>query len=529
MNERLAVFREQLTTKWNQFTKKQRWMIIGITLFLLISLGLYIYIAAQPVYKPLYNQRLSEQEIGTIKKELEGSQIPYRITGNGTSIEVPEKMAQDVIVDLAAQGIPSQAGINAEIFSNTLGVTDRQFDVMKKEALQQELRKMLERVKGVRSAQVMITLPQETLWVTETPDSATASVIVDVEPGTTLEQKQINSLYLLVSRSVPKLPMEAIAITDQYSNPLERVEGNENEGTLSSFKQQEEIKAEVEKKIQQNLYNLLGTIMGRDKVIVHAFIKMNFDKENRVENLVEAPDKENNEGLIISSQKLSKAFSGQGTPPGGVAGTGANAVPSYPGNNPQGSNSQYEEINDTINREVNRITRNVVVTPYKIEDLTINVGVEPPAGGQLDDATVESIKQVLRNVVRVTLSNQGLDLSQEELDKHISVLPRQFSGKVAVEDSSALSPAVLWTVGGIAVLALAAVAFLVYRRRTQAKQQQEEDDIQDLLTPSQSMEIPDLIYQEDGDQVMVRKQLEKLARSKPDEFVVLLRTWLAED
>lgn len=479
------------------------------------------------MYTPLYNQRLSEQEIGTIKQELESQKIPYRITGNGTGIEVPEKMAQDVIVDLAAQGIPSEAGINSEIFSNTLGVTDRQFDAMKKEALQQELRKMLERVKGVRAAQVMITLPQESVWVTETPETATASVIVDVEPGTTLDQKQINSLYLLVSRSVPKLPMDAIAITDQYSNPLERAEANENEGTLSGFKQQEQIKAEVEKTMQQNLYNLLGTIMGRDKVIVHTFIKMNFDKENRVENLVEAPDKENNEGLIISSQKLSKTFSGQGAPPGGVAGTGASAVPSYPASTPTGSNSDYEELNDTINREVNRITRNVTMSPYKIEDVTINVGVEPPAGGTLDDATIESIKQVLRNVVRVTLSNQGVELTQEELDKHISVLPRQFSGKVAVEDSNSLSPAVLWTVGGIAVLALAAVAFLVLRRRKQARQQEEE--VSDLLSPSQPSEIPDLIYQEDGDQVVVRKQLEKLARSKPDEFVVLLRTWLAED
>lgn len=528
MNERVAIYREQLASKWNQFSKKQKWMIAGTSLFLLISLGLYIFIASQPVYTPLYNQRLSEQEIGTIKQELESAQIPYRITGNGTGIEVPEKMAQDVIVDLAAQGIPSEAGINSEIFSNTLGVTDRQFDVMKKEALQQELRKMLERVKGVRSAQVMITLPQESVWVTETPDTATASVIVDVEPGTSLDQKQINSLYLLVSRSVPKLPMEAIAITDQYSNPLERSEGNELESTLSGFEQQEKIKAEIEKKIQQNLYNLLGTIMGRDKVIVHAFIKMNFDKENRVENLVEAPDKENNEGLIISSQKLSKTFAGQGTPPGGIAGTGANAVPSYPGNNPQGSNSEYEELNDTINREVNRITRNVTMSPYKIEDLTINVGVEPPDGGQLDEPTIESIRQVLRNVVRVTLSEQGIELTQEELDQHISVLPRQFSGKVAVEDSSSLSPAVLWTVGGIAVLALAAVAFLVFRRRSQAKQVQEEE-YAELLTPSQPIEIPDLIYQEDGDQVVVRKQLEKLARSKPDEFVVLLRTWLAED
>ncbi|WNC12547.1 flagellar basal-body MS-ring/collar protein FliF [Brevibacillus brevis] len=527
MNERIAVFREQLASRWNQFSKKQKWMIAGISLFLLISLGLYIYIAAQPVYTPLYNQKLSEQEIGKIKQELESAKVPYRITGNGTSIEVPEKMAQDVIVDLAAQGIPSEAGINSEIFSNTLGVTDRQFDVMKKEALQQELRKMLERVKGVRSAQVMITLPEESVWVTETPDTATASVIVDVEPGTTLDQKQINSLYLLVSRSVPKLPMDAIAITDQYSNPLERADENESEGTLTGFNQQEKIKAEVEKNIQQNLYNLLGTIMGRDKVIVHTFIKMNFDKENRVENLVEAPDKENNEGLIISSQKLSKTFSGQGAPPGGIAGTGASAVPSYPASTPQGSNSDYEELNDTINREVNRITRNITLSPYKIEDVTINVGVEPPDGGQLDDATVESIKQVLRNVVRVTLSNQGIDLTQDELDKHISVLPRQFSGKVAAQDSNSLSPTVLWTVGGIAVLALAAVAFLILRRRSQVKQQEEEAP--DLLSSSQPTEIPDLIYQEDGDQVVVRKQLEKLARSKPEEFVVLLRTWLAED
>lgn len=214
MNERLSQYKEQVLAKWNQLSPKRRWMISGIVLFLLISLGLYIYIASQPVYTPLYNQRLSEQEIGLIKQELESKKIPYRITDNGTNIEVPQKLAQDVIVDLAAQGIPSQAGINTEIFSNTLGVTDRQFDVMKKEALQQELRKMLERVNGVRSAQVMINLPEESVWITEKPETATASVIVDVEPGTRLDQKQINALYLLVSRSVPKLPPENITISD---------------------------------------------------------------------------------------------------------------------------------------------------------------------------------------------------------------------------------------------------------------------------------------------------------------------------
>jgi flagellar M-ring protein FliF len=528
MNERLTLYREQVKEKWNSLQSKQKWMLASVVLFLLISLALYIYISSKPVYKSLYNQGLSKQEIGIIKQELDKMQVPNRVTADGTGIEVPEKMAQDVIVELAAQGIPSEAGINMEIFSGTgsLGVTDRQFDVLKKDALQLEVKKMLERVEGVRNAQVMLSLPEENaLGLTDTPEKATASVIVNVEPGTRLNQEQIKALYYLVSRSVPKLPIENITITNQYSEMLELADDNKA-GSLHTYEDQERIKAEAEKKIQQNLYNLLGTIMGRDKVIVHTSLKMDFAQENRVENLVEAPDKENNEGLIISSKRLSETYSGQGAPPGGAAGTGENAVPGYPGSNPQGTNNEYEKIDDLVNREVNRITRNITESPYKIEDITINVGVEPPDGGQLDDQTLENIKQVLRNVVRVTLSEKGVELTQEQLDQRISVFPRPFSGKVVAENASSLSPAILYGAGAIALLALGAVAYVVYRRRRQAKL--EEPEFPD-LAPPQPFEVPDLTYAQDGDEYVVRKQLEKLARSKPDEFVVLLRTWLAED
>lgn len=528
MNERLLQYRELGKEKWNGLTSKQKWMIVSVAMFLLISLGLYIYIASQPVYRPLYDQRLSEQEVGTIRQELEAQGVPYRITGNGTGIEVPEKQAQDVIVDLAAQGIPSQAGINTEIFSGTgsFGITDRQFDVLEKDALQLELKKMLERVRGVRNAQVMLTLPEESVWVTETPDQATASVIVDVEPGTRLSPEQVRSLYYMVSRSVKQLPLANITITDQYSNLLELPDANAAQASLSEYEQQEKIKAEVEKKIQQNLYNLLGTIMGRDKIIVHTAVKMNFAKETRVENRVEAPDQENNEGLIISAQKLSKTFNGQGTPPGGAAGAGQNDVPSFPGAGPQGTNSEYEELSDTVNREVDRITRNVTESPFKVEDIAINIGVEPPDGGQLDEQTIASIRQVLGNVVRVTLSEKNLN--QEQVDQRISVFPRPFSGKVVAEQPSTFSSTLLYGTGAVALLALGAVAFLIFRRRRQVQRQAEGEDFPDLPSP-QSFEVPDLQYAEDSDEVVVRKQLEKLARSKPDEFAVLLRTWLAED
>lgn len=527
MNERLLQYKNQLLEKWNSLSNKQKWIFSSILVFLVISLSLYIYIASRPVYVSLFQQGLSEQEIGTIKQELEANKIDYRITNNGTGIEVPQVIAQDVIVDLAAKGIPSTAGISSEIFnSGTFGITDRQFEVMKKDALQLELRKLLERVKGVKSAQVMLTLPEEAVFLTDNNNEASASVIIEIEPGKQLTAEQTRALYFIVSRSVPNLPTQKITITDQYSNMLKLPDTDESSASLTTYQQQEKIKAEVQEKIQKDIYSFLGVIMGRDKVIVQTAVKMDFANEKREEKLVTAPDATNNEGLVISAKKLSETFSGQGTPPGGTAGTGQNDVPSFPGTSQGGNNSQYEKTDDIVNREVNRITRNIIESPYKLVDLSINVGVEPPDGGQLDQQTMDNIRQVLRNVVKVTLSEKGVTLTTDEIDQRISIFPRAFSGKVVVENQSGLSQTLVIGAGVLALLALGAVAFLVFRRKAQAKQLEEE--FADLPEP-QPFEVPDLQYDENSDEAVVRKQLEKLARSRPDEFVVLLRTWLAED
>lgn len=528
MKERLLQYKNQIVEKWNSLSKKQKLIFSSIVIFLIVSLGLYIYIASRPVYLSLFKQPLSEQEIGTIKQELDSSKVDYHIINNGTGIEVPQVNAQDVIVDLAAKGIPSTAGISTQIFTGTssFGITDRQFEVLKKDALQAELKKMLERVEGVQTAQVMLTLPNDDVWVTETKEKASASVIVQIEPGKQLTPEQTRALYFIVSRSVPNLPTDQITITDQYSNLLKLPETDDSANSMTAYQQQEKIKAEVQANIQKDIYNFLGVIMGRDKVIVQTAVKMDFANEKREEKLVTAPDQANNEGLVISAKKLSETFSGQGTPPGGTAGTGQNDVPSFPGSSQSGTNSNYEKTDDIVNREVNRITRNIVESPYKLVDLSINVGVEPPPGGQLDQQTMDSIRQVLRNVVKVSLSEKGVSMTQDEIDQRISIFPRTFSGKVMAENQSALSPSLLIGAGVLALLALGAVGYMIFRRRKQAQKLQEE--IADLPEP-QMFEVPDLQYDENSDEVVVRKQLEKLARSRPDEFVVLLRTWLAED
>ena len=43
------------------------------------------------------------------------------------------------------------------------------------------------------------------------------------------------------------------------------------------------------------------------------------------------------------------------------------------------------------------------------------------------------------------------------------------------------------------------------------------------------MEVPDLPEEQDSEATVKRKQLEKLAKEKPEDFAKLLRSWIAED
>ncbi|HHY20431.1 MAG TPA: flagellar M-ring protein FliF, partial [Bacilli bacterium] len=86
-------------------------------------------------------------------------------------------------------------------------------------------------------------------------------------------------------------------------------------------------------------------------------------------------------------------------------------------------------------------------------------------------------------------------------------------------------PLWMYIVGGVLVLLIILLIILLVRKNKKAEEEIIIEEEMELV----ATEIPELPDEDTGEAATKRKQLEKLAREKPEDFSKLIRTWLSED
>lgn len=525
MKETIQKFFQNIKEFWGTKTKKEKIMYPTIAVVIFAVLIIAVVSMTRTTFAPLFTN-LSLAEAGSVKTTLEERGVEVQLLNNGTTIAVPEEMVETLTVELAAEGLPASEGAGYAFFADNAGIgtTDNEFSVIKLDAMQTELAQLIKTIDGIQDAKVMITLPEKGIFVSSSTEEAQASIALNVEPGYTFTDNQINGLFNIVSKSVPNLPIENIGIIDQNFNSY--VYNAQTTSTPSSiFAQQNEIKKEIERDIQKQVQMMLSTLMGPDKVVVSVTTSLDFTQQNSVENLVKPVDEENMQGIAISAQNISETYTGSGADVGGVvaAEDGADALGTGYYATADG-NGDYERLEETINYDVNRIVNEIVKSPYEIKDIGIQLLIEPPVAddvSSLSEESIEDITKILGTIIRTSI-NDGNALSEVELEDKIAIHVNQFNGKVAFDTEPVPTiPLYVYIIAGILLLLIILlIAFLLRRRKNQ--QMEEEEELEEFL-------LPDLDAEPDSEPIQKRKQLEKMAKEKPDDFAKLLRTWLAEE
>lgn len=515
---------------WNNRTKKQKLTYVGSFLFLIVVISSIVFFTSKTTMIPLYSN-LSPSETGAIKENLDGRGIVSEISDGGTTIKVPEEVVDTLKVELAAQGIPKSGSIDYSFFSQNAGIgtTDNEFKVIKLDAMQTELANLMKGIDGINDAKVMVTLPDKGIFVSDQTEAASASIVLNTKAGYQFEEAQIKALYHLVSKSVPNLPTDNIVIMNQFFEYFSLNDEKNSNG--SSFASQNMIKKEIERDVQRQVQSMLGTLMGHDKVVVSVTADVDFTQENREENLVTPVDQENMEGIAISAQKLTETFTGNGAQAGGIpqGEDASDALGSYVEGSTN-SNGDYEKIEETINNEVNRIRKEIVESPYKIRDLGIQVMVEPPNPDDetsLPQESVDDITKILGTIVRTTIDKDaiGTELTDEVINEKIAVSVQKFNGKIEFdEQAKTVLPWWTYVAGGILVAIILLLVFLYMRakRKREVEEQAQEQVVEQIY-------VRDVNDANETENSVRKKQLEKMAKEKPEDFAKLLRSWIAEE
>ncbi|SHF51482.1 flagellar basal-body MS-ring/collar protein FliF [Ornithinibacillus halophilus] len=525
MKEKLLKYRESAKSLWIERNRTQKGILIGSLVFIIALIIVISLFAFNSKFVPLYNN-LSLQEVGQIKTELDARGIPYELENGGTTISVPEEQVDNLLVDLAGQGIPNSGSIDYSFFSenSSWGVTDNEFNMMKLDAMQSELANLIKSIEGIDNAEVMINIPEEPVFVSEATQPASASIILHTKPGHQFEGNQIESLYHLVSKAIPNLSPDEIVIRNQYLDYFDRNTQNNN-GAQDTYTYQQTVKKDIERDIQKRVQQMLGAMVGPGNVIVSVTTDIDFTSENRIEEIVEPVDPEDLDTLPVSIETIHETYTGNGANAGGVVGAGEEEVPNYPGDD-NGDNGEYELVKETVNNEFNRIRKEIIESPYKIRDLGIQVAINRVEDRQQEEQIIsEEISTILNSIITTSIDK---DYGEVDAGEKTSIVFQEFSETATTPQSSTSSSIPTWAyiVGGALILLLLLLIILLVRRRNS-----DEETITDTELYTNSVEESPSIPtdQPESESVARRKQLEKMAKDKPEDFAKLLRSWLSEE
>ena len=380
-----------------------------------------------------------------------------------------------------------------------------------------------------------IVLPEDSLYK-KNEKPATASIMIKLKPKANLSPEQVKGIVNLAAHSIRGLSADNITVVDNFARILNvKADPLGLDATVNI--KQVELTRKKQDEMQRALESLLEQVLGPNKAAVRVSLELSFDQKTVDKQTFEpvVDDK----GILRSSQEKNESFKGTNPPPtSGPPGTTSN-IPGYVtgGNNAQSTSTQ-EKKEATRTYEVNETKEKTIVAPGGIKRISVGV---------LIDASISKAQQ--ESVAKAVASAAGINPARGDV---ISVEVVPFSTEVAEkirkeeQDQEQAQQRDQWTKIGFgvgALLLVAMIGFWILKRRREeeievlnmeaelAEQEAAEAEKGKELEKASEAAIATIreLTPEEKARNAEQEALETLAKAKPEEVALLLKTWLAED
>ena len=157
-------------------------LALGMIVVLVMSIvSVAAYYLSRPNFETLY-AGLDREDIGRIGAALRASGISFDVNPEGNAVSVPFGQTAQARMMLAERGLPQSANAGYELFDKVgaLGLTSFMQEVTRVRALEGELARTIQLLRGVKAARVHIVMPDEGSF-RRAKQQPSASVIIRTE------------------------------------------------------------------------------------------------------------------------------------------------------------------------------------------------------------------------------------------------------------------------------------------------------------------------------------------------------------
>ncbi len=268
-----------------RMTPSQVMMLFGVIAGTIVGAILVVGWLGEVTYSRLYSD-LEEAEAGEIINYLNDNKIPFKLSANGSTIEVPSNDVYSARISLASSGLPRSGSIGYSLFDqNNLGMTDFLQNLNFRRALEGELTRTITQLNEVQSARVHIVMPKERLFK-EDKQEASASVLLKLAGNNGVSKRQISGISHLVAASVEGLKPGNIAIIDYDGNLLSS--GREDDMVAGLSSSQLDVRKNVEEYLQGKTQSLLDGVLGTGRSFVRVTADLDFQQLERTSETFDA-------------------------------------------------------------------------------------------------------------------------------------------------------------------------------------------------------------------------------------------------
>ena len=555
--------------KWGKWSLVQKIILVALLLAVIAAIVILARVSSTPSTVRLFNSPVTEEsQRESILTRLDADNIKAYVDSEGYISVEDEKTAKKWRSKLVAEGYEPSEKDPWSLF-DTAKWTRNDFDdkVNYKRAMEDSVKAHVEQLDGIRSANVILTLPEESLF-SDNQKPTTASVTIFAKSDDILTSRsRVKGIQRLIARSVEGLSEDNITIVNgDTGEEINDFEGMEASDKISLVAKQEREIRKLESEYSSQVLKQLQTTFGDKRVkVTNMTIEMDMSQEtfsskeySGITIKADNPDtvyddSEIVHSLVISEETVDKKFTGTGYNPEGPAGV--------EGQNPP----VYSDMSNVIGQS----TENGAKRNYALNEKNTSGTKSPQKGRRTISVNIDGVwtYPLYDENGKLRLSNTGgyereyTPISEEDLAQvtklvqgaigydaqrgdSVTVTNVQFdrTEEFRMEDAAFIKAqqtkrTIFFVLLGIAIVLILFIAFRLISREIERRRRLREEE----LLRRQQAESEQAIWDAKNEDISVTMSVEErkraelqenaiaMAKEHPEDVAMLIRTWLREE